>query len=187
MSDKCGRCGISLKDHGYVKGSVDCPGWVADKPAEPSPEVAPTQEEMPQVPNDDIYLRAIFQTRDEAVIKALTFTRWKDGIDVEFLNAAARTIIARMTEPLRAEIARLRTVPAVAPRETQMEPLGNPEQCLRYAESLAAHIAARDYPEVPQFKPLAGDLYGLLMQIDNMVTGMERKASDKARLENGGR
>ena len=47
-------------------------------------------------------------------------------------------------------------------------------QCLRYAEQLASSIAKRCYPDVPQFRPLSGDLFGLLMQIDNMTTGMVR-------------
>jgi len=47
-------------------------------------------------------------------------------------------------------------------------------QNLRYAEQLAMSLARKHYPEVPQFKPLSGDMFGLLSQIDNMTTGMVR-------------
>lgn len=44
----------------------------------------------------------------------------------------------------------------------------------KYAEQLAVLTRQRCYPEVPQFKPMTGDIMGLLSQIDNMLTGMVR-------------
>lgn len=52
------------------------------------------------------------------------------------------------------------------------------EQCLRYAKEIAENVAKRCYPDVPQWRPLEGDLFGLLMQIDNMTTGMTRSKHD---------
>ena len=46
----------------------------------------------------------------------------------------------------------------------------------RYAEGLAVALAARHYPEVNVWRPLSGDLIGLLTQIDNMTTGLSRTA-----------
>jgi hypothetical protein len=46
----------------------------------------------------------------------------------------------------------------------------------RYAEQLATSLAAKHYPEVTQWRPLSGDLMGLLSQIDNMTTGLVRAA-----------
>ena len=43
-----------------------------------------------------------------------------------------------------------------------------------YAEQLSVSLGAKHYPEVTQWKPLTGDLIGLLSQIDNMVTGLTR-------------
>lgn len=48
------------------------------------------------------------------------------------------------------------------------------DNATRYAERLAAILAAKHYPKVPQWQPLFGDLVGLLMQIDNMTSGMVR-------------
>lgn len=46
---------------------------------------------------------------------------------------------------------------------------------LTSTQELAKSIARRCYPDVPQFEVL-DDLVGVISQIDNMVTGMERKA-----------
>lgn len=43
-----------------------------------------------------------------------------------------------------------------------------------YAEALVRSIQQRCYPEAAHFRPLSGDLWGLLTQLDNMTTGMER-------------
>jgi hypothetical protein len=48
-------------------------------------------------------------------------------------------------------------------------------EAVEYAAELAQNLADRFYPEVPQFEPLYGDIYGLLTQIDNMTTGLVRK------------
>lgn len=53
------------------------------------------------------------------------------------------------------------------------------EDALAYATRLAQHMADNHYPEVPQWKPLP-DLYGVLTQIDNMLTGLTRKAGEDA-------
>ena len=47
------------------------------------------------------------------------------------------------------------------------------EQSTQYAESLARSIWEKHYrTEAPNWEPMSGDLYGLLSQIDNMVTGI---------------
>lgn len=48
------------------------------------------------------------------------------------------------------------------------------EQAHRWAHDLAVSMASRFYPEVTHWEPLP-DLVGLLTQIDNMTTGLERK------------
>jgi hypothetical protein len=40
-----------------------------------------------------------------------------------------------------------------------------------YAENLAWALS-RNFPHVPQWRPLTGDLIGLLTQIDNMIAGI---------------
>lgn len=60
------------------------------------------------------------------------------------------------------------------------------DEARRYAEQLAVSLAAKHYPDVPQWKPLSGDLWGMLSQIDNMTTGMCRSdalATANARVE----
>ena len=46
----------------------------------------------------------------------------------------------------------------------------------RYAERLAVALAARHYPEADMWRPLSGNLLGLLTQIDNMTSGLSRTA-----------
>lgn len=45
------------------------------------------------------------------------------------------------------------------------------DEATRYAENLAVALS-RHFPHVPQWKPLSGDLIGLLTQIDNMTAGL---------------
>ncbi len=45
------------------------------------------------------------------------------------------------------------------------------DEATRYAENLAVALS-RHFPHVPQWKPLTGDLIGLLTQIDNMAAGL---------------
>ncbi len=45
------------------------------------------------------------------------------------------------------------------------------DEATRYAENLAVALS-RHFPHVPQWKPLTGDLIGLLTQIDNMTAGL---------------
>jgi hypothetical protein len=45
------------------------------------------------------------------------------------------------------------------------------DEATRYAENLAVALS-RHFPHVSQWKPLTGDLVGLLTQIDNMTTGL---------------
>lgn len=47
----------------------------------------------------------------------------------------------------------------------------------KYAEHLAVLLHAKHYPEVTQWRPMSGDLPGLLTQIDNMTAGMVRASS----------
>lgn len=58
---------------------------------------------------------------------------------------------------------------------TKSEQQVQPDWLLSSTQELAKHIARRCYPEVPQFEVLS-DLAGVISQIDNMITGMERKA-----------
>ena len=46
----------------------------------------------------------------------------------------------------------------------------NYEQNLRYATQIAEYLHKSCYSEVTQWKPISGDLFGVLMQIDNMCT-----------------
>ncbi len=48
-----------------------------------------------------------------------------------------------------------------------------PEWLLESAQNLAVSLARKHYPEVPEFEVL-GDLAGVISQIDNMTTGMQR-------------
>jgi hypothetical protein len=48
------------------------------------------------------------------------------------------------------------------------------DRATRYAEQLATSLVQKHFPDVPQWRPLSGDLYGLLTQIDNTTCGMER-------------
>lgn len=61
------------------------------------------------------------------------------------------------------------------------------EKAERYAEGLAVALAARHYPEADMWRPLSGDLFGLLTQIDNMTTGLSRTAPAPAGGEDGWR
>lgn len=45
------------------------------------------------------------------------------------------------------------------------------DEATRYAENLAVALS-RHFPHASQWKPLTGDLVGLLTQIDNMTTGL---------------
>lgn len=46
-----------------------------------------------------------------------------------------------------------------------------PDEATRYAESLAVSLS-RHFPDCTEWKPLTGDLIGLLTQIDNMSAGL---------------
>lgn len=50
------------------------------------------------------------------------------------------------------------------------------KEATRYAERLAVALHQKHYPEVVQWKPLSGDLLGLLTQIDNMTAGLARSS-----------
>src|SRR5687767_13654609 len=63
------------------------------------------------------------------------------------------------------------------PGEADDETTEESRRELRYAHSLAVSLAARHYPDRPPFEPLP-DLLGLLTQIDNMTTGLERKRGE---------
>ena len=56
-----------------------------------------------------------------------------------------------------------------------------PDWLLKSTQELAVSVAKRCYPDVPQFEVL-NDLAGVISQIDNMTTGMERKHDDTALL-----
>lgn len=58
--------------------------------------------------------------------------------------------------------------------EATSEPVREPDWLLKTTQDFACHIAKRCYPEVPQWQVL-DDLAGVISQIDNMTTGMERK------------
>lgn len=48
-----------------------------------------------------------------------------------------------------------------------------------YAETLATALHAKHYAEITNWRPLSGDLFGLLTQIDNMAAGLARHAGEK--------
>jgi len=48
------------------------------------------------------------------------------------------------------------------------------EELFRYARNLAIYMHKHFYGEVTHWRPLS-DLMGVLTQIDNMLTGLERK------------
>lgn len=52
------------------------------------------------------------------------------------------------------------------------------ETTLAQAELLATGLAEKHFPEIPQWRPLSGDLVGLILQIDNMTTALVRKDAD---------
>lgn len=58
-------------------------------------------------------------------------------------------------------------------------PAPQPDWLLKTTQDLAHSIRRRCFPEVPQFEVL-DDLAGVISQIDNMTTGMERKAAESA-------
>ncbi len=53
-------------------------------------------------------------------------------------------------------------------------PIQDNRQNLRYAEEIVVYMHKKFYPGIFKWTPLAGDMFGLLMQIDNMVTGLRR-------------
>lgn len=55
----------------------------------------------------------------------------------------------------------------------------NYTECYLKARALAENLAARWYPDVPQWRPLP-DLCGVLDQIDNMTTGATRTPPEPA-------
>lgn len=67
-------------------------------------------------------------------------------------------------------------------QKTDTPPKITREQEIWYARKIAVAMAEKNYigNEVP-FQPY-DDLYGLLMQIDNMAAGMERKQPEPPRL-----
>ncbi len=57
---------------------------------------------------------------------------------------------------------------------------GSGGEAVAYAKRLAVFLHAKHYAEVEQWRPLEGDLIGLLTQIDNMVSGLTRAPSPPA-------
>ncbi|TCL70599.1 hypothetical protein [Rhizobium sp. BK251] len=60
----------------------------------------------------------------------------------------------------------------ISPTPTDTATAGRLEEAMRYAENLAVAIHETHYSEVTQWRPLSGDLVGLLTQIDNMIAGL---------------
>ena len=50
------------------------------------------------------------------------------------------------------------------------------DEACRYAERLATILATKHWPEADQWRPLTGDIIGLLTQIDNATAGLVRAA-----------
>lgn len=61
--------------------------------------------------------------------------------------------------------------------ENALQAASGGDHALAYAERLAKVLVAKHYPEATDWKPLSGDMYGLLSQIDNMATGLVRRAA----------
>lgn len=49
------------------------------------------------------------------------------------------------------------------------------ETATGYAERLAVVLMEKHFPDATTWKPLSGDLIGILTQIDNLTTGLCRK------------
>lgn len=49
------------------------------------------------------------------------------------------------------------------------------ETATGYAERLSVALMEKHFPEATTWKPLSGDLIGILTQIDNLTTGLCRK------------
>lgn len=62
---------------------------------------------------------------------------------------------------------------------TNTEAVSDAELLHKQLRQLAVSMAREFYPEVPEFRPLE-DALGLLSQIDNMTTGLSRRAANSA-------
>lgn len=94
---------------------------------------------------------------------------------------AAMVEMANISPPLRrSECQRLIRAALSAAPAPQAQPVAQPDWLLKTTQDLAKAIARDNYPEVPQFEVL-DDLAGVISQIDNMVTGMERKSAHGTR------
>lgn len=83
--------------------------------------------------------------------------------------ASARTTVPALVKDIRGLASRAQAAEA---RATAAE--GLLAETTMYAERLAVALGGKHYPEVTQWRPLSGDLMGLLSQIDNMTCGLAR-------------
>lgn len=131
------------------------------------------------------YLRGAMCPHEAAMLRALSAERGNENERAELWKAAAEAAEARV-EALEAALRNLLCIDedeGIVGDQTTLEVARTAltiargeivEEASRYAEQLAVAIAAKHYPDVPEFQPLSGDLIGLLTQIDNMTAGMSR-------------
>jgi hypothetical protein len=99
------------------------------------------------------------------------------GDDPEHPGYANIVEPAELSEDEAWKTARSKVQPAVPVEERTQDNAQN----LRYATQIAEYLHKNCYPEVTQWKPISGDLFGVLMQIDNMCTGVQRKPKPEER------
>lgn len=97
---------------------------------------------------------------------------WLDATD------GLATVKRKNIEPIVRDLAQALECPVAQP-----VPVAD---ATRYAEQLAVSLASKHYSEVVQWRPLSGDLIGLLTQIDNMTTGLSRSHGGVAQVEAAG-
>jgi len=69
------------------------------------------------------------------------------------------------------------TFPDEPARFASLPPVQDNVQNLRYATQIAVHLHRVLFPEVTRWQPLRDDLFGVLMQIDNMTCGLTGNAA----------
>lgn len=127
------------------------------------------KSEAPHCPESwDAIVRALQANAAEAKLEAVTLESALEAIEhVEQHNgprraAEARRMLVRLPAPMDAQ-----------PVERNSAGETPTEHAHRWATELAASMAKKHFPEVPQWQPLP-DLLGVITQIDNMTTGLVR-------------
>ena len=113
----------------------------------------------------------------------LSMSQFANAADYWKARAEAAEALAVELER-RFKISMMKNEEAIAQRDQAAEAYNVAEaravEATRYAERLAVSLA-RHYPEAPQWRPLSGDLLGLLTQIDNATAGLGRHHAAETR------